>query len=98
MLMGKVIQFVLDKSHTPSAWEELERETSIVNRQRKVRGGMAMAAEEEGRKGIPSLLSSREENIASNVTEVPQSSPPLRPRPVLRPQSSLFFSWKEGNG
>ncbi|KAK1610850.1 hypothetical protein QYE76_034523 [Lolium multiflorum] len=31
---------------------------------------MAMAAEEEGRKGIPSLLSSREENIASNVTEL----------------------------
>lgn len=70
MLTGKAIQFVLDKSHTPSAWEELERETSIVNRQRKVRGGMAMAAEEEGRKGIPSLLSSREENIASNVTEL----------------------------
>ncbi|XP_047083096.1 cysteine synthase-like isoform X1 [Lolium rigidum] len=31
---------------------------------------MAMAAEEDGRKGIPSLLSSREENIASNVTEL----------------------------
>jgi hypothetical protein len=46
---------------------------------------MAMAEEEEGRKGIPSLLSSQEENIASNVTEVPQSSPPLRSRPVLSP-------------
>jgi hypothetical protein len=52
---------------------------------------MAMAAEEEGRKGIPSILSSWEENIASDVTEVLQSSLPLRCRPV-----HLFFSREEG--
>jgi hypothetical protein len=34
---------------------------------------MEAEAEEEGRKGIPSLLSSGEENIASNITEVLKS-------------------------
>lgn len=41
--------------------------------QRKREG--AMAVEEEGRKGIPSLLSSGEENIASNITQVTDSLP-----------------------
>jgi hypothetical protein len=50
------------------------QETSIATTQERGEGGMAMEAEEEGRKGIPCLLSSREENIASNITEVLQSS------------------------
>ncbi|KAM0876466.1 hypothetical protein ACQ4PT_036157 [Festuca glaucescens] len=62
--MGKLFNSFWINPRAPCDWEELEQETE------KGEGGMAMAAEEEGRKGIPSLLSSREENIASNITEL----------------------------
>jgi hypothetical protein len=67
------------------------QETSIATTQRG-EGGMAMEAEEEGRKGIPCLLSSREENIASNITEVMQSSPLLSRSVDICFQSSPLLS------
>jgi hypothetical protein len=63
------------------------QETSNSQYAEKGEGGMAM--QEEGRKGIPSLLSSREENIASNITEVLQSYPHFLSR-----YARYFFAWK----
>ncbi|CAM0910257.1 unnamed protein product [Alopecurus aequalis] len=61
---------------------------------------MAMAVEEEGRKGIPSLLSSREENIASNITELIGWTPLVEMRTLPRKTASKLGwleRWKHTN-